>query len=304
MLLPRIVWEAVLLGFAVAVAAGLLLSTEFAMGLSFWYAFATLGLLAAGFALSVRTGTPNLAIASIASLSGVVYAKVVQADQPVVIAGALAVGLALVIGLVLGVVTGVLSAPAWAVSLGGFAVVMGIALAVADARGVPVVGAGRPGWFGALLWSLVFVAGSVAGGLLFLQAKVRAFLGGQRLVAALAGLAGSSLLAGISGVVWASWLGASFPGGDLQRLFLAVAAAVLGGVSLARGGVGGYVGTVLATALLLLLDMWVRVVGLEAPWGLGLSGLAIVIGLLVSQLLDRLSPSPAPARTPAADVSG
>ncbi len=315
MLLPRLAWEGLLLLLAIVVAGVLMASTSFSLGLSFWYPFASTGLLATGFALSVRVGAPNLAVAGTAALSSVTYAKLVQEDWPAILAGAVVVVLAVIIGLVLGAITGVLKAPAWAVSLGGLALLTGIALALSDARGIPLVGAQRPGGFSAALWTLLFVVTSIGGGLLFLVPKVRSFVGEHRVVGSLAGFVGSSVLAALSGVVLTSYLGISFFSGDVSRLFVALAIALLAGVSLAGNGRGPIAGTVLATALVVLLNTWLAVEGFDQFWAFGvLPGLAILIGVAVGSgfdLLDRImapkpqpQPQPQPATPPDAGVTG
>jgi ribose/xylose/arabinose/galactoside ABC-type transport system permease subunit len=291
-------WEAILLvlvlGTAVAVAA----SGVLVRGAMPWYNLAVLGLLATGFALSLRTATPNLAVGAVAALAGAVYAELAQNGGAGLLAGIVAVLVATAVGLALAVVVGLTSAPAWAVTLGGMAVAQAITFALLDGRTVPI--GSRPAGTGmAVFWTLVFVAVSVGGGVLWLVPGVRATLGANRapddpvrfrpakLVGALAGIGGSSLLAGLSGVVLVMYLGAATPASG-DNLLLAVAAALLGGVS-AFGGRGGIAGTVLATALLVFANQ--GLVQADAPrWVVFYlpAALAILLGVVVSRLTEAL----------------
>src|SRR5215207_3429655 len=72
-LLPQLVWEAVLLVAAVvALTVALRIDTGQDPS-SVWTYIAVVGLLASGFAASLRTGTPNLAIGAVAALAGVLF---------------------------------------------------------------------------------------------------------------------------------------------------------------------------------------------------------------------------------------
>jgi ribose/xylose/arabinose/galactoside ABC-type transport system permease subunit len=305
-LLAHLGWEAILLVLVViaAVVAGVQSDGD-AFGRGLWSSLGALGLLAAAFALSLRTATPNLAVAAQATLAGVMYAELVRADWPGLIAGALVVVILLIYGLLLGVFTGLTSAPAWAVSLGGMAVAQSVAVGLAGMQTIPLPRdsfGGETAW----LWAVVFVLGSVAGGAAFLVPGVRRFLGAgrasadvpgfqpSRLVGAVIGFGASSTLAALSGIAFTGYVGAALvTGGD--RLLVAVAATVLGGVSVFTGR-GGVAGTVLAVALLLLVDVSLRIMDVPvwASYSL-VAGLAILFGIGVGRLLDKIAgPEQAP----------
>ncbi|MGN9914398.1 hypothetical protein ACTMTJ_43390 [Phytohabitans sp. LJ34] len=298
-LLAHVGWEAILLLLVLVTAAVVAATGTLFRGGSPWNTLGATGLLATAFALSLRTATPNLAVGAIAVLTGATYAKLTQEDVAAVLAAVVAVLVALVVGLVLGLVSGLTSAPAWAVTLGGMAVAQAVVFALLDGQTLRV--AGTPGGTGrSILWTLVFVAVSVGGGVLWQIPAVRAALGANRvqddpvrfrsakLMGALAGLGGSSLLAGLSGVVLVTYLGAASPvGGD--NLLIAVGAALLGGVS-AFGGRGGIAGTVLATALLVFANS--GLIQNDAPRWVTFylpAALAILVGVVVSRLIEAIS---------------
>jgi ribose/xylose/arabinose/galactoside ABC-type transport system permease subunit len=292
-------WEAILLVGVLATAVLVASNGTLFQGSMPWWRLATVGLLATGFALSLRTATPNLAVGAIAVLAGAVYAEIAQDGGSGVLAGAVAVVVALVLGLVLGAIVGLTSAPAWAVTLGGMAVAQSITLGMLDGLSIPVprstAGTGM-----AVLWTFVFLAVSIGGGVLWLVPGVRKVLTTNRtlddpvryrqtnLIGALAGLGGSSALAGLSGVVVVTYLGAANLNGG-ENLPYAVAAALLGGVS-AFGGRGGIAGTALAVTLLVFANY--GLVQTEAPgWVVYYlpAALAILIGVVVSRMLEARS---------------
>ncbi|GAB3140383.1 hypothetical protein GCM10027290_11110 [Micromonospora sonneratiae] len=307
-LATRLGWEAVLFLFTVVAAVIVLVQSDGrGLGLPFWLNFAATGLLASGFALSLRTATPNLAVGSLAMLSGLLYADLRADDWPGFVAAAIGVAAVTVLGLILGVVTGLTSTPSWAVSLAGLAVLQAIAFGVYGPPGV-LTQAGRSETWEAVVWSTVFVLGSLVGAALFLIAPVRRFLSANRtsgdpaswrparLVGAIVGFGGSSLLAGLSGVVLTGYLRVALPTGDLHRTLTAVAIALLAGVSI-FGRRGGVAGIVLATSLVLLVMHYLRLEG-AASWSDALVlGLAILGGAVVSWALEKIG-GPEPVQEP------
>jgi ribose/xylose/arabinose/galactoside ABC-type transport system permease subunit len=206
-----------------------------------------------------------------------------------------------VLGLLLGTLTGLSSAPAWAVSLGGLALAQSVAFGVADSSSV-ILPEGPHGELAGWLWSALFVLGSLAGGALFLLPGARRALGvadttpgfrPSRLLGALTGFGLSSVLAALSGIVLVGRLGAAFTGGD--RLVIAVAAAVLGGISVFtfRGGVAG---TLFATTFLVLTEHALRIADLPIWLVISLvPALAILFGVLIGLVLDKIAgPEPQP----------
>ncbi|GAB4054330.1 ABC transporter permease [Catellatospora paridis] len=306
-LLSHLGWEAIL--FVLVAIAALVVGVQSdgeAFGHGMWMSLATIGLLAGGFAFSLRTGNPNLAVGALAALAGVVYAKLAQQGWPGLLAGVTAVVIVVLFSLILGVLVGLTSAPAWAVSLGGLAVAQSVALGLADSRGLPLPDGPHAEW-AVWAWAALFVLGTLAGGAAFLSAGVRrAFtvtrpdgevprFQAKRLLGAVLGFAGSGLLAAVSGIALAGQLGGAFATtGD--RMLIAVAVVVLGGVSVYtyRGGVAG---TLLATALLVLVNFALNLA--DAPSWLAFTlpaGVAIMIGVAVGWVLDKIAGPELPAQ--------
>jgi hypothetical protein len=136
-LVPHLIWE-VVLAVVTAVVVGLAaVQTAMFSGDGTWWALAFFGLLASGLALSLRTATPNLAVAGVAVGSGAGYVwLVLEAELAPLVAALIVLAGAVVVGAVLGVVTGLTSAPAWAVSLAGLAATQALAVAVLGPGGI------------------------------------------------------------------------------------------------------------------------------------------------------------------------
>ncbi len=294
--LPNLAWEGVLLPIAVIMIV--LASLDQAFGFAGpWYPLAETGLAASGIALSLRTGTPNLAVGGIVAGSGAVYVKLLAVGTGVIPAMAVVVLVALAFGAVMGVVTGLTRLPAWAVSVAGLAGTQAAVIALIQSRPAAVAvehwlfqDAGVP-------WFVLFVVVSVGGAGLWLLPGVRQALapsaeqaGSARVRGAVVGLAGSSALAGLAGVLIAGRLGTAT--GLEGNLPVVLGAALLGGASVfgRRAGVAGTVlGTTVVTTVVGLLQF--HRAGL---WMVYLAGtLAMLLGLGVSWVLDLVSRPPA-----------
>ncbi|MEV4755301.1 hypothetical protein AB0J86_09340 [Micromonospora sp. NPDC049559] len=306
--LVRLVWEGTLF------LLGLILSAVIAMGSDpfgarggFWFNFASLALVTSAFALSARTATPNLAVGALAALAGTIFGKLLVAGWSGLPAGLVAMLTTLAIGLFLGLVTGLTSAPAWAVSLAGAVGGQALLLSMTGAQRAFFIGQVYSDRGSGASWALLAIFGSLAGGGLWLVPQVRRTLGANRtaagparggryrLLGSLVGLGGSSLVAGLGGVVTAWHLATAGYLSD-TLLPLAVGAALLGGVSV-FGRRGGVAGTILACFLIVLVQF--ELFQSEAPeWARDalLPTIVLLIGLLVGWFFERLGgPEPASA---------
>ncbi|MBO0867199.1 MAG: hypothetical protein J2P15_01415 [Micromonosporaceae bacterium] len=297
---PHLIWEAVLLLAAVAVTILAVTNGHFLDARNpLWQQLGLTGFVASGFALSLRAGTPNLAVGSAALLAGTVYAKAGVSGWPAPAAAAVAVLAATGLGLFLAVIAGLTGLPAWSVSLVGLPIGFTVTLALTNGSTIAVRDATiSRGPLEAL--TVLFVLTSVAGALLWLVPGVRSIRftaqpggaapgAGQRMAAALVGLAGSSLLAGLAGALTTGYLRTSSPAGtDQFDLLVAVAAVLLGGASITRRSFG-IAGTVLAVYLFLVVENQL-IIHNNPVWKaeyLPVS-VAIVVGLLAGWLLDLL----------------
>jgi ribose transport system permease protein len=312
-LVPHLIWEPVLLVVTVGVTIAAAVRTDLFDSDLMWWTMAYFGLLASGLALSLRTATPNLSVAGVATASGVSYGwLVIDGELPTLAAAALVVIGALVFGAVLGAVTGLTSAPGWAVSLGGLAATQGLILGVIGPEGI-LVPEQLPGPLRyAGFWFAVFVLISIAGGVVFAVPAVRRLLSanraatdpvrfdGGKLLGALVGMTGSSLLASLAGLTLVLQTRGAFPIGGDFGILVALAAVLIGGVSV-FGGRGGIAGTVLGAALMSVVIRWSQAEDLPDSLLRTASWIAIVVAILAGLGLTRLFELLAPADSRAVD---
>jgi ribose transport system permease protein len=303
-MLPHLVWEAVLLVVLLfVIVAGRAAQPALFETRAAWLQWAVFGLMAAAMALSLRTATPNLAVSAFAAAGSVWFVDRVNGGSSVAVAGIVAVLFCLLLGLVLGAFVGLTGVPAWAASLGAFALLQALLFATHEngQRITTPTGALTTGdvtaWF--LLFVIVSLAGAVAfaatsaGGVGGRQlATPAADVGGRqvvgfgsaRLVSALIGLGGSSAAAGLAGVLLARRLQSAQPVAQIDLLLFALGAALLAGVSV-YGLRGGIFGVVLASGILAVIVDWNALAGRE-PWSqLVVAGVAILVGLLVGYVI-------------------
>lgn len=294
-------WEGVLL-LGVVVLAYLLFagypSAVKGEGLESLLVFGSaLGFLAFGAAMSLRVGAPNLALGPVALASGLYYAK--NGDSTIISASIQPVLVAMAIGLGIAVLVVGFHVPGWAASL--------VATLVAVAwiqnrfpRAVSVEGTFEPNDRAYYLFG-GFAVLSLVAGLLGLIKPIRRGVGRFRPISDPAlrrggvaatvttlGLVMSTGLAAVGGIIMAAAAGAAgddvVPGVGLELTALAMGAALVGGVS-AFGRRGGVFGTILGTAILVLLITYNR----EAGWKISdwvLAAGAVGTGLIVTRLVE------------------
>jgi hypothetical protein len=190
------------------------------------------------------------------------------------------------------------------VSLFGLALLPAIAIGVTDGRLIQVqhgtVRSGGP------LWTVVFLVVSLGGAALWLVPGVRRALspqsdpaaasapagrpGSARIAGAIAGLGGSSVLAAVGGVLLAATVGVGRPDAGVDITLTALAAALLGGVSV-FGRRAGVAGTALAVILLVAVEDLLLIHGLSAWWQYLAIAFAVLVGLVVTWLLDLIGRS-------------
>jgi ribose transport system permease protein len=99
----------------------------------------------------------------------------------------------------------------------------------------------------------------------------------------------AGLLTGISGILFAFYTNSVSPSnhGNFYELY-GIAAAVLGGCSL-RGGEGSIVGILIGTALLLVLQNLVNLLGIPSSLNFAVMGAVVLVGVLADQIFQRRS---------------
>ncbi|MGE5828770.1 MAG: hypothetical protein ACM30G_10470, partial [Micromonosporaceae bacterium] len=223
---------------------------------SLFVSASVLGALALASAMSLRVGAVNLAVGAVAGAASLYFGQ--HGEGGLASHLAVVIGVCALIGLAHGLVVVGLHVPGWAASLG-----IGLVLLIWSNRQAAVsLTDGYDPLPHAYYWFGVFGVLSLVGGAAGLVPPVRRMIGRFRPVGdpadrrgfiaagvALGAVVGSTVLAGVAGVLSAAQTGRAAPTDGLELTALALGAALLGGTSAfgRRGGVGG---TVLAVALL------------------------------------------------------
>ncbi|MEU7856148.1 hypothetical protein [Nonomuraea sp. NPDC049141] len=279
-----LVWEGFLGILTIALIVAALLSASPGQYLVYILAQAgALGLVATGLALSFRTGTPNLAVGSIAAFTGMVTAWLMSMSGLGWSAAIIAILVATVGGLLLGLFVTALSAPAWAVTLGAAVACEALVSGIADARVIPV-----DIDFPTFVWFVLFVIVSLGGALAWPALRVE-----SPWISAMVGLGGSSLLAALGGVALLTRTHAATPASGWTTTTLTLAAVLLGGISV-HGRRGGVAGTVLAVLFLTLVQgqlvLWATPV-----WVFQVIAGAVILAALLAGRLAELATQETPA---------
>ena len=160
----------------------------------------------------------------------------------------------------------------------------------------------HPPTYSTTLWFVAFVVVSAGGGVLWLSPAVRTMFSASRSASepgqwaglpaglgAVAGLTGSSLLAGLGGVAFALFQDFAEPTSDGVGLtVVALAAVLVGGVSI-FGRRAGVAGTILGVIVAESLNFILLANGFSSSWYYVPFGLMIVFGLGVSRALESIT---------------
>lgn len=300
-LVVNLVWEGILLVVTVVLVVAALASSPAGVHVSVLLSpVGYSGLVAAGLALSLRTGTPNLAVGSIAGFTGVVFAHLATDDHwSWWVATIAVVAISALIGLATGLIVALLSVPAWAVTIAATILFQSATLGISGAEGIALH---LTGPYPTTLWVTAFAVISIGGGALWLIPALRTALSASRSagepgrwaglpagLGAVAGLTGSSALAGAGGVALAAYTGFGDPeAGGINLTLIAMAAVLLGGVSI-FGRRGGILGTVLGILVVQTVLFFLNVHGVSVDWfDVPIGGLAVV-GLGVSRAIESIT---------------
>jgi erythritol transport system permease protein len=281
--------------------------------------------LAIGMTFVIVTGGIDLSVGSIVGLTGMVAGALLTHGVHVgplhltVYPSALAVvGLALLVGVLVGAVNGVLvtrlAVAPFIATLGTLYIARGAALLLSGGetfpnlvgreaygnQGFPVLGAGTILGVPLSIWLLVVVAAAAW----YLAARTPLgrqiyAVGGNERAAALSGVyvhrikmvvfVLSGLLAALAGLIVSSQLVASHPAAGETFELNAIAAAVLGGTSLA-GGRGTIGGTIIGAFVIGVLSDGLVMMGVSEFWQMVIKGLVIVAAVILDQMQRRMTP--------------
>jgi len=266
---------------------------------------ASLGFIASGLSFSLRAAVPNLAVGAIASGAAVVVGQLVtDAGWGYGAAISMALLSGAVLGFALALVVIAFHVPAWAATLGTAVLLGGVTAGVVGANRVALDGDQPDVVASAWIWAAVFAAVSVVGGAAWVAPGLRRGLGGGRqdrdaahrppaggVFGGLIALVVCSTLASAGGVLSVLRLGGAAPRALDNLTWVAFGAVLLGGVSV-FGRRAGIFGTLFGVLLLSLIQLWLVVESVDTWVFTTVTGSAIVVGLIVSRLLEAAGRKP------------
>lgn len=256
------------------------------------------GILAMGMMYVIIAGQIDLSVGSIVGLSGVAGALFAQGGGSPVIAVLIGIVVGLGVGLLNGVGVAYGQIPAFIITLGTLTAVRGLALMVSG--GAPVAGLGKDfrelasgRVLGIPLLAIYFVI-IVAIAAFVLRRTVfgrRVYaLGGNPVAAAVSGINVKRLtvvpfliaggLAGLAGVLLASRTFTGSPTAGVAYELDAIAAVVIGGVSMA-GGRGKAFGVVLGALMIAVIANGLDILGIDSNAQQLIKGAIIVLAVLI-----------------------
>ena len=264
-----------------------------------------IALLAVGETFVILTGGIDLSLGAIVGLSGVVAALTAQQDGawPAAMAVAAGIGAGGIVGATTGFLVSVAKVPAFVASLGTATTALGCAYVFSD--GQPISGLSDQflavsGGIGivpvpvAAMVVVVAVAWAVLARTVF-GMHVYA-VGGNPQAARVAGVklvnvrfivyTISGLLAGVAGVILASRATAGIATTGSGYELNAIAAAVIGGISL-MGGRGSVLGTVFGFMIIGVLDNELNIISVSPFYQLIIKGVIIVGAVFTDSYLNR-----------------
>lgn len=271
------------------------------------------GLLAIGVTFIIITGGIDLSVGTVMTLSSVMAAVFVKT-------WGLPVPLGILAGVITGIFAGVLNGlmvtklklPPFIATLGMLNVAKGLALVITDLS--PIYFPLETGWdeiaLGSVLGSiipgfdipnavLIMFGAAVIAGLILSKTVVGRYtfaIGSNEEAARLSGLnvafwkttiyALGGLFVGIAGVVIAARLNSAQPALGQGYELDAIAAAVIGGVSLS-GGEGSMVGTIIGAFIISTLTNGLRILSVPQEWQIVVTGLIIILSVVLDILRRR-----------------
>jgi ribose transport system permease protein len=279
--------------------------------------FSYIGIAALGATAVIITGGIDLSVGSTMGLSAIITGLLFQSLGATGLAGipgavmTVAVLGGLCVGGLIGLINGLLIARAglapFVTTLGMLSIVRGLCYAITGGQGVDIDGADSNLFYrlsdGAVLHvpvPLIYLVGLGLLMALVLRHTARGryvfAIGGNERAAALTGVpvarvkagvyVASGLLAAISGILLAGWLGsvpANLADGYELRI---IAASVIGGANL-LGGAGGPLGAIVGSALIEVIRNGLVLGGVNTYWQDTLVGVIIIAAVLVDRLRSR-----------------
>jgi len=258
------------------------------------------GILAAGMMYVIISGGIDLSVGSIVALSGVIAASFAHpGEYPLIVPILLAVLAGSVVGLINGIGVAYGNIPPFIVTLGTMTIVRGVALIAA--RGQPVFNVTKEfekisgGFIFGTIPNLVVYFVVITLVLAFVLTRTvfgrRVYaIGGNETAAKVSGINVEKIkllvytlcgfLAGIAGLLLASRIISGNPTSGQSYELDAIAAVIIGGVSMS-GGSGKWYGTVIGALMIAVISNGLDILNVSSHFQLIIKGLIIIVAVLV-----------------------
>jgi len=258
------------------------------------------GILATGMMFVIISGGIDLSVGSIVALSGVVAASFAHPGEfPLYVPLILAVGVGAIVGLINGAGVAYGGLPPFIITLGTMTIVRGVALIAANGQPVFNVTKEFEATAGGFVFNnipnLVIYYVVITLILAFVLTRTvfgrRVYaVGGNEIAAKVSGInvekiklavySLSGFLAGIAGFLLASRIISGNPTSGQAYELDAIAAVVIGGVSMS-GGSGKWYGTVIGALMIAIISNGLDILNVSSHFQLIIKGLIIIVAVLV-----------------------
>lgn len=258
------------------------------------------GILAMGMMFVIISGGIDLSVGSIVALAGVVAATFAHpGEYPLIVPIVLAAVIGALVGLFNGVSVAYGNIPPFIVTLGTMTIVRGMALIAANGQPVFNVTKSFEGIAGGFVFDMIphlvvyFVV--IAGICAFIITRTvfgrRVYaIGGNETAAKVSGInvnrikvavyTLSGFLAGLSGLLLASRLISGNPTSGQSYELDAIAAVIIGGVSMS-GGAGKWYGTIIGALLIAVIGNGLDILNVSSHFQLIIKGSIIIVAVLL-----------------------
>ncbi|MCJ7693963.1 MAG: ABC transporter permease [Anaerolineaceae bacterium] len=258
------------------------------------------GILATGMMYVIITGGIDLSVGSIVALSGVIAATFAHpGEYPLIVPIVLSISAGAVVGLLNGVGVAFGNIPPFIVTLGTMTIVRGLALIASNGQPVFGVTDAFESISGGFIWGRIphLVVYFVVITLIFAFILTRTVfgrriyaIGGNEVAAKVSGITTtriklavytlSGFLAGIAGLLLASRIVSGNPTSGQAYELDAIAAVIIGGVSMS-GGAGKWYGTVIGALLIAVIGNGLDILNVSSHFQLIIKGSIIIIAVLL-----------------------
>ncbi|MGH2662372.1 MAG: ABC transporter permease [Actinomycetota bacterium] len=264
-------------------------------------------IIAIGMAILLASGGFDLSVAAVMALCGTVAAFFLVQGIPIPVAVLLTLLLGAVIGLVNGVVVTYLNVNPLIATLGTLSIARGVALVMTEGYNISnlpasftALGEGGPLGLPDMVWimlALVVVGDLALRATRFLRQVY--YVGSNERAARLSGIRVNGLrlftyslsatLAAVAGILLAARLSTAVPTAGQGLELTVIAAAVIGGASLA-GGEGTVLGAVLGILFLNLISNALTLLGVSIFWQMVATGVVLVMAVSLDMLVRGRAP--------------